>query len=81
MTHIAIQEALDGKVGDWLEKVSDEQTTERGVRTLPERDWRTNDAASAWCGRRDLNPHGPRGPTDFRTVYGFRRPCSPARLR
>jgi quercetin dioxygenase-like cupin family protein len=25
MTHIAIQEALDGKVGDWLEKVSDEQ--------------------------------------------------------
>ena len=25
MMHIAIQEALDGKVGDWLEKVSDEQ--------------------------------------------------------
>jgi len=25
MTHTAIQEALDGKVGDWLEKVSDEQ--------------------------------------------------------
>lgn len=25
MTHIAIQEALDGKIGDWLEKVSDEQ--------------------------------------------------------
>jgi quercetin dioxygenase-like cupin family protein len=25
MTHIAIQEALDGKVGDWLEKVTDEQ--------------------------------------------------------
>jgi quercetin dioxygenase-like cupin family protein len=25
MTHIATQEALDGKVGDWLEKVSDEQ--------------------------------------------------------
>lgn len=25
MTHIAIQEALDGKVIDWLEKVSDEQ--------------------------------------------------------
>jgi quercetin dioxygenase-like cupin family protein len=25
MTHIAIQEALDGKVADWLEKVSDEQ--------------------------------------------------------
>jgi quercetin dioxygenase-like cupin family protein len=25
MTHIAIQEALDGKVVDWLEKVSDEQ--------------------------------------------------------
>jgi len=25
MTHIAIQENLDGKVVDWLEKVSDEQ--------------------------------------------------------
>jgi quercetin dioxygenase-like cupin family protein len=25
MTHIAIQEALDGKNVDWLEKVSDEQ--------------------------------------------------------
>ncbi len=25
MTHIAIQEALDGKLVDWLEKVSDEQ--------------------------------------------------------
>jgi quercetin dioxygenase-like cupin family protein len=25
MTHIAIQEALNGKVVDWLEKVSDEQ--------------------------------------------------------
>jgi quercetin dioxygenase-like cupin family protein len=25
MTHIAIQEALDGKVVDWLEPVTDEQ--------------------------------------------------------
>jgi quercetin dioxygenase-like cupin family protein len=25
MTHIAIAEALDGKVADWLEKVGDEQ--------------------------------------------------------
>jgi quercetin dioxygenase-like cupin family protein len=25
MTHIAIQESLDGKAVDWLEKVSDEQ--------------------------------------------------------
>jgi quercetin dioxygenase-like cupin family protein len=25
MTHIAIQESLDGKVVDWMEKVSDEQ--------------------------------------------------------
>ena len=25
MTHIATQEALDGKVVEWLEKVSDEQ--------------------------------------------------------
>jgi quercetin dioxygenase-like cupin family protein len=25
MTHIAIQEALDGKVVDWMEKISDEQ--------------------------------------------------------
>jgi len=25
MTHIAVQENLDGKVVDWMEKVSDEQ--------------------------------------------------------
>jgi hypothetical protein len=25
MTHIAIQEALNGKAVDWMEKVSDEQ--------------------------------------------------------
>jgi len=25
MTHIAIQEALNGKVVDWMERVSDEQ--------------------------------------------------------
>lgn len=25
MTHTAIQEALDGKAVDWMEKVSDEQ--------------------------------------------------------
>jgi hypothetical protein len=25
MTHVAIQEALDGKVVDWMEKVSDAQ--------------------------------------------------------
>jgi quercetin dioxygenase-like cupin family protein len=25
MTHIAIQESLDGKVVEWMEKVSDEQ--------------------------------------------------------
>jgi hypothetical protein len=25
MTHIAIQEALDGKAVEWLEKVTDEQ--------------------------------------------------------
>lgn len=30
MTHIAIQESLDGKVVDWLEQVSDEQYGARG---------------------------------------------------
>ena len=30
MTHIAIQEALDGKVVEWLEKVTDEQYNARG---------------------------------------------------
>ena len=30
MTHIAIQEYLDGKVVEWLEKVSDEQYAEAG---------------------------------------------------
>src|SRR3954452_2668520 len=29
MTHIAIQEALDGKVVNWMEKVSDEQYRSR----------------------------------------------------
>lgn len=29
MTHIAIQEALEGKVVEWLEKVSDEQYSRR----------------------------------------------------
>ncbi len=24
-------------------------------------------ATGSWCGRRDLNPHGPCGPTDFHT--------------
>jgi quercetin dioxygenase-like cupin family protein len=33
LTHIAIQEALDGKVVDWMEKVSDEQY--RSGRTAP----------------------------------------------
>ena len=30
MVHIAIQEALDGKAADWLEKVSDEQYNSQG---------------------------------------------------
>src|SRR5713101_8000721 len=25
-------------------------------------------ATGSWCGRRDLNPHGPCGPTDFHTL-------------
>ena len=29
-----------------------------------------------WCGRRDLNPHGPCGPTDFLAICGFRRPAA-----
>jgi hypothetical protein len=29
MTHIAIQEKLDGKVVDWMEQVSDEQYRNR----------------------------------------------------
>ena len=31
MTHIAIQEQLDGKTADWLEKVSDEQYQARSA--------------------------------------------------
>ena len=37
MTHIAIQEQLDGKVVDWMEKVSDEQYagyTQKRIRLL-----------------------------------------------
>ena len=37
-------------------------------------------ATGSWCGRRDLNPHGPCGPTDFLALYGFRRPCCLARV-
>ena len=32
MSHIAIQENLDGKVVDWMEKVSDEQYQSRSLR-------------------------------------------------
>jgi len=32
MTHIAIQEQLDGKTVDWMEKVSDEQYQSRSLR-------------------------------------------------
>jgi hypothetical protein len=31
MTHIAIQEALNGRVVDWMEKVSTEQYHAKGV--------------------------------------------------
>jgi hypothetical protein len=31
MTHIAIQEKLDGKVVDWMEQVSDEQYKFQGA--------------------------------------------------
>ncbi len=30
MTHLAIQESLDGKVGNWMEKVTDEQYNQGG---------------------------------------------------
>jgi hypothetical protein len=32
MTHIAIQESIDGKAVDWLEHVSDAQYQVRGLR-------------------------------------------------
>ena len=40
MTHIAVQESLDGKAVEWMEKVSDEQYTNsqftsEGVRGMP----------------------------------------------
>ena len=31
----------------------------------------------SWCGRGELNPHEPCGPTDFLTSYGFHRPERP----
>ena len=34
MTHIAIQEALDGKVVEWMEKVSDAEYKRSGSRTV-----------------------------------------------
>jgi hypothetical protein len=35
MTHVAIQEALNGKVVDWMEQVSDEQYLIRTKRGCP----------------------------------------------
>jgi hypothetical protein len=35
MTHIAIQEALDGKAVDWMEKVSDEEYQAGRARAEP----------------------------------------------
>ena len=32
-------------------------------------------AKGSWCGRRDLNPHGPCGPTDFLTPTAFAAPA------
>jgi len=29
---------------------------------------------TGWCGRWELNPHGPCSPADFLTGHGFRRP-------
>jgi len=37
MTHIAIQESLDGKVVDWMEKVTDEQYGARRAEAAPNR--------------------------------------------
>jgi hypothetical protein len=31
-------------------------------------------AKGSWCGRRDLNPHGPCGPTDFHTLLRLSPP-------
>ena len=36
MTHIAIQEALNGKPVDWMEKVSDEQYRRKAETRIPE---------------------------------------------
>ena len=38
LSHIAIQEKLDGKFVDWMEHVSDEQYREAGIRDLGNRD-------------------------------------------
>jgi len=36
-------------------------------------DWSSFLAFVDWCGRPESNRHRPFGPTDFRTIYGFRR--------
>jgi quercetin dioxygenase-like cupin family protein len=51
MTHIAIQEQLDGKVVDWMEKVSDEQNPDvlRADCGTTLTEWRNKDEeAQAW---------------------------------
>ncbi len=61
MTHIAIQENLDGKVVDWMQKVSDEQyhnTTDEkvtvGEPTIPELS--TPQCEEAWSKAETLAP-------------------------
>ena len=44
----------------------------RGETSCP--DFSAQGIEEKWCGRWELNPHGPCDPADFLTDYGFRRP-------
>ena len=48
MTHIAIQESLDGKVVDWLEQVTDEQYGVYRPSSVPASEVRPKTGASAY---------------------------------
>ena len=63
MTHIALQEQLDGKVVDWMEKVSDDtvQTASRAYRK------RGSMRGTVLYGPRDVRFEERRGPEDYRT--------------
>jgi len=65
----ARNDTVTGVRNDTVTGVRNDTVTGAWNDTVPKRFSTTCEArtTASWCGRRDLNPHGPCGPTDFRT--------------